>query len=162
MGCVVKLLPKFVIALVVVFSVGFKFVAFSRIPKPNGLIEQRLENFFSQNGYSVELPEKGADPFFLSLRSGSCSMRVYLASPEGWHRFIIGQQRLPLETTFFIFNGIKYVDQPIWTTWFSYQEWRLSILFGQRPPMKPVLGVNLSSECAKAALPWNEISQIPM
>jgi hypothetical protein len=158
----VNLLPKFVVALVIIFSVGFKFVAFSRIPKASGVIEQRLENFFNQNGYSVELPEKGADPFYLSLKSGSCSMRVYLASPEGWHRFVIGQQRLPLETTFFVFDGIKYVDQPIWMTWFYYQAWRLSLLFGQRPAIRPVLGVNQSPDCAAASVPWSKIARIPL
>jgi hypothetical protein len=158
----VKLLPKFLVAFVIVFSVGFKFAAFSRIPKASGVIEQRLESFFNENGYLVEPSEKGADPFYLSLVSGSCSMQVYLASPEGWHRFVIAQPKLPLGTTFFVFDGSKYVDQPIWTTWYYYQAWRLSILFGQRPAFKPVLGVNQSPACDGASVPWGEIARIPL
>jgi hypothetical protein len=153
---------KLLFALLIISTVGIKFAAFGAIPRTNDIVEQRLETFFRQSGYSVEASEKDADPFYLSLVSGSCSMRVYLASPEGWHRFIIRQLRLPQENTFFLFDGVKYADQPIWTTWFSYQSWRLSKLFGKSLPFKPVLGINLSPMCDDASLPWSEIARLPI
>lgn len=153
---------KIILVLVLCLSIGFKFATFADRPKLGGVVEQQLQKFFVQNGYAVSMSGDDEDPFFLSAVAGGCSMRVYLVSPKGWHRYLIPRLKFPLEHTIFVFDGIRYVDQPVWLTWFSYLRWLIGFNLGMRPSIRPVLGINLSPSCKEASIPWYKIAKVDL
>jgi hypothetical protein len=151
---------KAVLALILCLSVGLKFAIFAGQPKSSASVERELEKFFIQNGYAVTMSGEGEDPFFLTAKAGDCSMRVYLASPKGWHRYLIPQLKSRAERSFFVFDGAIYEDQPVWKTWFSYMQWLTARNFGMRPSIEPVLGINQSPSCNETSIPWDKIARV--
>jgi hypothetical protein len=116
--------------------------------------------FLKSNGFQTEASTSDEDLFLISATAGKCRLLVALASPQGWHRYVLRQLAPEDGKVLFLFNGKSYRDQPVLLTR-SYDYWsRLLRFLGGNPTPRPVYGVVGSPDCPMDSMPWDQLAGV--
>jgi hypothetical protein len=151
---------KVALTLAIVVSGGAKILVSSWQPAVGDVLKPHLEGTLIENGYRIEAFDRGSDPLYILAQSENCRVKLIVAAPEGWHKFLINELRSPSDRSFFVFDGVQYEEQPVWTTWLDHQWWRMKVFLRLRPPIKPVLGVIESPGCSEPNPLWPALARI--
>jgi hypothetical protein len=149
-----------VFALFVLISLGLKLLAFERRPTN---VEERVNEavvaYLESAGYDIAYDHE-ADPVYFAVHRKGCEMRIYLASPEGWHRDIIRRLGEAQLSSFFVYDGEIFDEQPVWTTWLEFQMQRIKSTLGLQNATKPVLGISSSAGCRRNEIIWSKLARV--
>jgi NAD-dependent oxidoreductase involved in siderophore biosynthesis len=89
---------------------------------------------------------------------GSCRLVIAKASAFGDDRdYIRHLAGSAAETTFIVFRGKVYAEQPVWATALSELWWHLLRKCGFSRRVPAVLAVAATTACAAQQLPWSEV-----
>ena len=102
------------------------------------------------SGLRIVRINRTTDPVELDAADHVCDLRLYVVSPHGWHIGLLRELAGAQKRLRFIYDGIEYVDQPVWSTWRYYQWWQINNLLGRRLPIRPVLALIEPSQCKEA------------
>jgi hypothetical protein len=137
-------------------SIGLKIEFLSTFPDRVKIGEAELVRFLKRHSFEVSSPNPNIDPPVFFANAENCSIKVYLVSPNGWHRDLIHQLN-PTDQLFFVYRGDRFPEQPVWTTWLELQWWRFNTLIGRTLPIHSVLAVVSTQDCAET-VPWREVT----
>jgi hypothetical protein len=151
------------VAILLVLTLGWKWVTDSYIRADQGEPEEKVAErvagaFLIRNHFNlVGSREVVFGMQLLEASAGPCRIRLALASSRGWHRDLIQGMVTPGDSTFVVFGGNVYSEQPMWRTvpdflWFKF----LSAL-GLRVHSTPVITVIATPNCEAERLPWKEL-----
>lgn len=116
------------------------------------IVRMHIATFLSRHGFEPDRASKIQNLIAVSGRSGGCQLLIAEAAPQGWHRHILRRVASDGDQFFFLFQGRKFQDQPVWLT-------RLSNYWNHylRNRDEPIFGIVGSSSCDLDALPWQEL-----
>lgn len=137
------------------FSLSAKVAVMSRdLPEPRSDPETPIVAALAAAGFGVDFRPGTAVPRVVVARSGSCRLRVMIATPGGWDRDLIRQLAKPGDRIAFLFRGAFYSDQPLIRTALDHY-WarvRRSVGIGAMP--HTILAMIASSGCDIGSIDW--------
>jgi len=139
---------SFLFVVLLLCTIGLKVFVLIRQPDTGMRTRLNLRALLTAQGFELEPDDAEAEPPFVAGHAGDCALVVFIASPHGWHRYLLREMVGPGDTATFLYDKARYADQPVWSTW------RVNELMGHRMADKPVLGVRASSACGETIVPW--------
>ena len=117
-------------------------------------------DFFRHHGFRVERDESEPEASVIPALAGECRMLIVLASPQGWKQDVVRQLATPEDQTFFVYNGGRYREQPVWRTLIDYYWRKLYHYVGVKLPPSPLLSIAASPACELSRMPWQEVAHL--
>lgn len=115
------------------------------------------------NGFEADSIDQGDSQMDrLAIRAGACKVMIVMASPLGWHRDGVRRAAAADDKVFFLYRGRRYDDQPTWRTVTDHYLGRIGRIWGEAPPIRPVLGVIASTACQPERLMWLQFDRTIM
>jgi hypothetical protein len=121
----------------------------------------RIGQAFLQNGFVLEHYPRDVNLERMGGVRGNCRVVVMNASPLGHHVDAVKRSAQSGERVFFIYQNIRYTDQPRWRTLVDHYWGRLNRIIGRLIVLSPVLGVVESAGCGPTQTAWLEKLQLP-
>ena len=109
--------------------------------------------FITQHGFELDHSSMSQHANTVFSRSGGCQLRITVAAPQGWNRYILRRIASDGDHFFFLFRGRKYQELPIWQTRLSTY-WTTLV----RNRAEPVFGVLGSPSCDMDEIPWQDLA----
>jgi hypothetical protein len=160
-GSTVQIQPGLGIGLGLVLAASL-FLKFSSLahPTPSPTVEAapvfpgRIANLLEQQSFLVshEFPEDDL-PWVVGT-ARDCQVRVTEVAPQGWQQGLLTALARDQQLTY-LFDGKRYLEQPIMRTRADYYWTRLNRYLGRKAPLHPVLAVISTSACEN--LPLREL-----
>jgi hypothetical protein len=150
-----------VVALLLVLTLGLKWVASSRESvsiEPEQVAAQKVAEFLVRRLFNVVGPKQVVFGMqLIDATAGACHMRVAVSASRGWHRDLIGTLASPTDQKFVVFGGAMYPEQPMWRTVPDFLWFKLLNKLGFNVQPTPVITVLAGPNCDAERLPWNEL-----
>jgi hypothetical protein len=153
---------KWLIALLLILTLGWKWVVSSRLSistEPEEQIAgQKVAGFLARNYFNVIGPQEVVFGMqLIEASAGACQMRVAISASRGWHRDLIGKLARQANRVFVVFGGAIYPEQPMWRTVPDFLWSKLLSKLGFDLHPTPVITVLAGPGCDAERLPWTEL-----
>jgi hypothetical protein len=121
-------------------------------------LKSKIVEVLTQHQYEVAISDHVFMPLIRATR-GSCRLTIAQAKPFGedrdYIRHLLGNGA---KTTFVVFQGKVYSEQPVWATALNELWFRLLRNCGFTRHVPVILAVGATTACDAEQLPWSEVS----
>src|SRR5262249_17297312 len=153
---------KWLVALLLILTLGWKWVASSRLGASTEPEEQiaahKVAVLLTRNHFNVAAPREVVFGMqMIDAAAGACHMRVAISAARGFHRDLIAKSTKPTERAFVVFGGVIYQEQPMWRTVPDFLWSRFLSKLGFNVHSTPVIAVLEEPNGGAERLPWNEV-----